>query len=76
MKLLLTSDWQCSPQNLHLCQELVEQLLTVIKRQKIDTLIHLGDVKHAWNPIDQRVTNFLIDTSVMSNMPGTPSTNG
>lgn len=59
-KILCTSDWHTSPQNLSQCEVVVQQILEVIKREHCSYILNLGDVKDAFNPVDQRATNFLI----------------
>ncbi len=60
MKLLATADWQCKTENLHRCELMLKQLLSTAKREKADVVLHLGDVKDAFNPVDQRVQNFMV----------------
>lgn len=62
MKLLLTSDWQCSISNLDKCTTVALQLAKEAARHDVDAIIHLGDAKEVLNPVDQRVTNFLVET--------------
>lgn len=61
MKLVFTGDWQCSLGNLDKCEVVLEQVLSEIDKAR-DTcaVIHLGDIKDAFNPVDQRVTNFIV----------------
>jgi len=60
---LLTSDWQASASNLDRCEQVVQDLLALGKKHKVQCLVHLGDVKHTLNPVDQRVTNFLVSAT-------------
>jgi len=63
MKILLTSDWHASPQNLDLCHLVVENVISVLQNDRdIGMVIHLGDIKQPWNPVDQRITNFLVES--------------
>jgi DNA repair exonuclease SbcCD nuclease subunit len=57
-RLLITADWQASVDNLHRCQQIVDQIMEVLNPQT--GFLHLGDIKDSPNPVDQRVTNFLI----------------
>ena len=64
MKLLITGDWQASIQNLDRCLILKNQIVQLLKScSKVDNtfFIHLGDVKEAHNPVDVRVTNFIVE---------------
>lgn len=63
MKILFTSDWQCTLQNLHLCEETVEELLRQATKHKVDMVVHLGDVKESFNYYDQRISNFLVSST-------------
>lgn len=63
MRIITSGDWQCSLQNLDRCEILVKQVVNLLKesRKNHNTFfVHLGDVKETMNPVDQRVTNFLI----------------
>lgn len=60
MKLLLTADWQVSVKNLDRCQAALNYLLSCIDSYKVDAVGLIGDMKDAFNPVDQRVTNFLL----------------
>lgn len=60
MKLLCTSDWQCSSSNLHRCELMLGHLLKVARKEKVGAVLHLGDIKDAFNPVDQRVQNFMV----------------
>lgn len=61
MTILWTGDWQTSVPNLDRCQAVVEQLEEELRRAKPPRfLVHLGDIKEATNPVDQRVSNFII----------------
>lgn len=60
MLIVWTGDWQCSLQNLDRCQIIVNQLVEILRSssETYKYVIHLGDIKENFNPIDQRVTNF------------------
>ena len=60
MKILTTADWQVSPGNLHRCELMLKHLLEVAHNEKVDAVLHLGDVKDAFNPVDVNVTNFMV----------------
>lgn len=68
MNLLVTSDWQCSLQNLDRMTVFRKQLISIIqannKAGKKTIFAHLGDVKENMNPVDQRVTNFIHETFI------------
>jgi DNA repair exonuclease SbcCD ATPase subunit len=61
--ILLTSDWHVSVQNLSLCERLLEQILELLEKGRVSTVIHLGDFKHVLNPIDIRAANFLVSAT-------------
>jgi len=60
VKLLFTSDWQAAVSNLDRCQLALDQLLRIVDREGVDYVVHLGDLKDAFNPVDQRVSNWLV----------------
>lgn len=62
MKLIATGDWQVAPNNLDRCEQMRDQLISECIRHHVDGVLHLGDVKQAFNPVDLRVTNFLANT--------------
>lgn len=55
MRALVTSDWQLSASNLSRFAEFSAWLFAKAKRLKCTHIIHLGDVKHAFNPVDLRI---------------------
>jgi len=59
MGLLFTSDWQASRHNLHLLDRVVDLMVERCQRDKLD-VVHCGDVKHAMNPIDGLVLNWIL----------------
>ena len=59
MGLLFTSDWQASRHNLHLLDHVVDQIVERCQRDNLD-VVHCGDVKHAMNPIDGLVLNWIL----------------
>jgi DNA repair protein SbcD/Mre11 len=60
MILLLTSDWQADHHNLDLCEISLKELLAHAKKHKPDAIIHAGDLKDAYNPVDIRVAKFWV----------------
>lgn len=62
MKILVTSDWQCDYENLELCSKAAEEILQLKKEHGFEVLVHAGDLKRAYNPIDVRVVNFWMRT--------------
>jgi DNA repair exonuclease SbcCD nuclease subunit len=71
MKLLLQSDSQAEFSNLDLCEQSHQELLKAIQVHKPDAVIHGGDLKESYNPIDVRVAKFwvkatrqIVDTGV------------
>lgn len=61
MRLVCSGDWQCSLTNLDRCRIFVAQLVRVLKEDEQTFFLHLGDIKEHWNPIDVRVTNYIIE---------------
>lgn len=61
MRILFTGDWQAVWGNLDKCRAALAQSLDIIRRNHVDVVVHLGDIKEVLNPVDQRVTNFLVD---------------
>lgn len=55
MRALVSGDWQLSPSNLTRFAEFSKWLLAKAERLKCTHIVHLGDVKHAFNPVDLRV---------------------
>jgi hypothetical protein len=61
MQILFTGDWQTSVANLDRCGIVVNQIIGILQKEKPPRyVVHLGDIKDAFNPVDIRVTNFLI----------------
>ena len=64
MRILFTGDWQARVDNLDRCRLVVDQIIGLVKRFKEPcAVVHLGDIKDAMNPVDQRVTNFILESS-------------
>lgn len=63
MNLLFTSDWQAETSNLEKCEQVVQDILRIQVHEKIDAVIHCGDFKQHYNPIDTRVANFGVSTA-------------
>ena len=62
MKFIATADWQVAPNNLDRCEIMRDHLLMECDKHKVAGVVHLGDAKEAFNPVDLRVSNFLADT--------------
>jgi DNA repair exonuclease SbcCD nuclease subunit len=60
LKLLVTSDWQCALGNLDRCEIMFLQIMRIMLEREVPVLLHCGDIKDALNPVDTRVTNFLV----------------
>lgn len=60
MNLLLTADWQAHVKNLDRCEQSLEFLVQCIHKYKVGAVGLLGDMKDPFNPVDQRITNWLI----------------
>lgn len=64
MKLLFTADWHLCLRNLANCKIVVNQLGELLAKHSPCALVHAGDIvgdRGPANPIDQRVTNFLLE---------------
>lgn len=60
MRVLFTSDWQTDMESLSVCQQVVDEILDLKAKWKFQALVHCGDVKHVYNPVDVRVVNFIL----------------
>jgi DNA repair exonuclease SbcCD nuclease subunit len=70
MKILFTSDWQCELKNLDRCRAALDQILDIVQKQKVDCVVHCGDLKEHLNPVDVRVANFLVEAAQEITMDG------
>jgi DNA repair exonuclease SbcCD ATPase subunit/DNA repair exonuclease SbcCD nuclease subunit len=73
MRIIFSSDWQCSVQNLPQCQQAVDQICRLLQQgDGPKYFVHAGDIKETTNPVDQRVTNFIIESfrKIRSNCDG------
>lgn len=61
-KLLFTSDWQTQYANLDNCEKVVNEIVGLQQTRKIDLVVHCGDFKEYYNPVDVRVVNFGVST--------------
>lgn len=66
MLLVATGDWQASVHNLERLQIITKHIIRILDASKHTHkyLLHLGDSKDAFNPVDVRVTNFLIQSFI------------
>lgn len=60
MRLILTSDTQTDFHNLDLCEIAMQEVLASAKKYKPDAIVHCGDAKEAYNPLDTRVVQFWV----------------
>ncbi len=60
MRLLFSSDWQIELENIPICQKVIAEILALKKKLGFQLLVHCGDVKQVYNPVDVRVTNFAL----------------
>lgn len=58
MRALITGDWQAAWANLRNCNAILDQTIALCKEHKLKTVLHLGDLKHHYSPVDVRVINF------------------
>src|SRR5271168_1142504 len=57
VRAIFTSDWQCEMDNVDLCQAANKEILAYCKEYDIDFVIHAGDLKRVYNPLDGRMVN-------------------
>lgn len=64
MKVIITGDWQASITNLDRCLILKDQIIKILKSTPNEkrVFLHLGDIKESHNPVDVRVTNFIVES--------------
>src|SRR5205085_4845868 len=65
MRILFTGDFQAAVSNLDRCASVVDQIESLLKinaKNESQYFVFLGDAKEAFNSIDQRVTNFLVES--------------
>lgn len=62
LKVLFTGDWQAQPSNLHFIDRAVDEMLELASRHGVGTIVHLGDWKQHYNPVDVRVVNHAMAT--------------
>lgn len=58
MRAIVTSDWQASWSNLDKCEIALQELLQQCSNNSISLVVHAGDFKHHYSPVDVRVINF------------------
>ncbi len=58
--ILLTGDWQCQFSRLGDCSTMLSELVAAISKHEVRAVIHLGDVKEQFSPVDMRVLDFCI----------------
>jgi DNA repair exonuclease SbcCD nuclease subunit len=62
VRLVCSADWQCSVTNLQQCLQTLNQICEILDDSPSPKFfIHAGDVKEVTNPVDQRVTNFIVE---------------
>jgi hypothetical protein len=62
LRIVFSGDWQCAVTNLAQCGQTVDQIRALLRAAPAPRyFIHTGDAKESNNPVDQRVTNFLLD---------------
>ncbi len=63
MLIVCSGDFQAAVSNLDRCSIIAEQIIDILKSTKDQKFfIHTGDSKEHTNPVDQRVTNFIIES--------------
>ena len=63
MRVMFTADWQAELRNLDRCRMVLDQILDIIKKQKVNCAVHCGDLKEHLNPVDVRVSNYLVEAA-------------
>ncbi len=58
--ILILGDTQSSAANLHKLDLARQRILSLVREGKVAAIIHTGDVKEVYNPVDQRVTNYWV----------------
>jgi DNA repair exonuclease SbcCD ATPase subunit/DNA repair exonuclease SbcCD nuclease subunit len=58
VRILFSGDWQLQVSNLDRAQTVVDLICKTLTPK--DYFVHLGDIKEDTNPVDQRVTNFIV----------------
>jgi DNA repair exonuclease SbcCD nuclease subunit/ABC-type transport system involved in cytochrome c biogenesis ATPase subunit len=58
MRAIVTSDWQASWSNLDKCETALQELLAQCRINSVSLVVHAGDFKHHYSPVDVRVINF------------------
>src|SRR5580693_2873984 len=61
MRILATGDTQTDFDNLHLCEAMSKEVLSICKEEKLNGVIFTGDLKRVYNPVDSRVVQFWMD---------------
>jgi DNA repair exonuclease SbcCD nuclease subunit len=64
VRLIITGDWQACVTNLDRLRRHVDQVVKILETSNDPStfFVHLGDAKEHFNPLDVRVTNFLIES--------------
>lgn len=60
IRLLFSSDWQVQFSNLQECDIVLDELIAAADKYKPDAIIHAGDVKDAYSPVDVMVVKFCV----------------
>jgi DNA repair exonuclease SbcCD nuclease subunit len=61
VKVIFTSDWQSELENLNLCLKAGRELLAHCQAQDAKFVVHCGDLKRAYNPLDGRMINTVVE---------------
>jgi len=60
MRVVFTADWQAHSHNLEALDKITNFCIEQCKFRGAKYLVHCGDVKHHYNPVDLRVTNWMV----------------
>lgn len=60
MRIVFTADWQAHANNIDQLDKIIDFCIEQCKFSGAKTIVHCGDVKHHYNPVDLRITNWII----------------
>jgi DNA repair exonuclease SbcCD ATPase subunit/DNA repair exonuclease SbcCD nuclease subunit len=57
MRAIFTSDWQAELENLDILRSVNKEILAYCEKYDVRTVVHCGDLKRPYNPLDGRMVN-------------------
>lgn len=60
MRIVFTADWQAHANNIEQLDKIIDFCIEQCNFSGAKTIVHCGDVKHHYNPVDLRITNWII----------------